>query len=106
LDLQRRNLFSSGDALALRVSQPLRVEGGQLGLLLPSSWDYETLSAQYSLQRLSLVPEGRELDAELAWRGPFMGGNAAASLFWRKEPGHVADAPNDGGVAVRWSRAF
>ncbi|WP_169053594.1 S8 family peptidase [Alteraurantiacibacter aquimixticola] len=105
-DVERRNLFTGGDALAFRVSQPLRVEGGQLGLLLPSSWDYETLSADYTLHRIALSPEGRQLDAEVAWRSPLWGGDASASLFWRKEPGHVETAPDDAGVAFRWGRKF
>lgn len=106
LDLQRRNVLARGDALALRLSQPLRVEGGQLGLSLPSSWDYATLSAQSTLHWLALEPSGRELDAELAWRGPVWGGDASTSFYWRRDPGHLADAPSDAGVAVRWSRGF
>ena len=106
VDLQRLNLFAPGDALAVRISQPLRVEGGHLALLLPQSWDYETLSAQYGLQSIALAPQGRELDAELAWRGWLFGGKATASLFWRKEPGHIVRANDDAGVALRWSRAF
>jgi hypothetical protein len=106
IDLQRRNMLARGDALALRVSQPLRVESGALGLSLPSSWDYATLAAQSTLHWLALKPSGRELDAELAWRGPLWGGHAASSLFWRRDPGHVAALPADKGVALRWSRGF
>ncbi len=106
LDLERRGVFGASDALALRVSQPLRVEGGSLGLSLPTAWDYATLRATSSLQWLALAPSGRELDAELAWRGSLWGGSAAASLYWRRDPGHLADMPDDTGVALQWSRGF
>jgi hypothetical protein len=106
IDLQRRNFLMQGDALALRISQPLRVESGELGLLLPSAWDYSTLTATYERQVLSLSPSGREIDAELAWHGTLLGGQSSLSLFWRKDPGHYAEAPDDAGVALRWSRGF
>ncbi|MXO87561.1 S8 family serine peptidase [Altererythrobacter aestuarii] len=106
LDLSRRNLLSAGDTLAIRLSQPLRVEHGQLNLSLPVSYDYETLTAQYGIRSLSLAPSGRELDAEIAWSGPLLLGNATASLFYRKDPGHFARTADDGGLALRWSTGF
>ena len=33
-------------------------------------------------------------------------GDAAASLFLRKDPGHYASLPLDEGVALRWSTGF
>ena len=60
----------------------------------------------FALSRLSLSPTGRELDSEFAWTGPFLGGSAAASVFYRKDPGHIASLPDDKGVAMRWSRRF
>jgi hypothetical protein len=105
-DVARANLLARGDRLAFRVSQPLRVESGGLNLALPVNWDYATLTGQTAVQRLNLVPTGREIDAELAWQGPFAGGSAGASLFWRRDPGHVGHAPNDKGMALRWGAAF
>ena len=99
-------MFSASDRLAFRLSQPLRVESGGINLLLPVSWDYATLSGSYASQRLNLAPSGREIDAELAWQGELWRGHAAASLFWRRDPGHVANAPDDRGVALRWSAGF
>ncbi len=106
IDLSRENAFTVGDSLGFRLSQPLRVSGGGIGLRLPVAWDYATLSPTYGTQFLSLTPSGREIDAELAWRGPLWGGNAGASLFWRKDPGHYASLPDDRGVALRWERSF
>ncbi len=106
LDIERKSLFAPGDSLALRVSQPLRVQSGGLALDLPVAWDYDTLSATNAISRLALSPTGRELDAELAWHGALAGGAASASLFWRRQPGHRAAAPADAGAAVSWKAAF
>jgi len=106
-DLQRNGFLADDDRIALRLSQPLRVTSGGLNLRLPSSYSYDTLLPDaYAVQRLSLSPEGRELIGELAWRGRVRGGGAMASVFYRHQPGHYADAPADAGVALRWSRAF
>jgi hypothetical protein len=106
LDLARSGVFASDDSLAFRVSQPLRVESGGLNLNLPIDYSYATLTATYGIRTLALSPTGRELDAELAWNGRLFTGEAAASLFVRKDPGHDASLPLDGGVALRWSREF
>jgi hypothetical protein len=106
IDLERRGVFTNGDGVALRVAQPLRVERGTLNLLLPVGYSYETLLAEYGVRSLALAPHGRELLAELAWRGPLLSGDAAASLFYRRDPGHYEALPADAGVALRWSRRF
>lgn len=106
LDLQRRGVFSGSDSLGLRLSQPLRVESGALNLSLPVGYSYETLLADYGTRSLALAPRGRELMGELAWRGPLLAGEGAASLFYRRDPGHYEALPDDKGLAVRWSRKF
>lgn len=106
LDLERRGVFSAYDSLGLRLSQPLRVESGALNLRLPVSYSYETLLAEYGTRSLALAPRGRELMGELAWRGPVLSGEGAASLFYRRDPGHYEALPDDAGVAVRWSKKF
>ena len=106
LDLVRSEVFAPGDSLAFRISQPLRVESGGLNLSLPVAYSYETLSPTYGIRSLSLAPQGRELTGEIAWRGSLFAGDAAASLFYRKDPGHYAALPDDKGVALQWSRKF
>lgn len=106
LDAEKRGVLGNSDALALRVSQPMRVAGGGIDLTLPVYWDYATRSATLATRTLSLAPTGREVTGELAWRGSLWGGNASASLFYRTDPGHYADLPDDPGLAIRWSRAF
>lgn len=106
VDLARRGLFGAGDSLALRLSQPLRVERGGLALLLPAGWDYATQSTSDTFHRINLVPSGREFDAELAWRGRLAGGAASASLFWRRDPGHIGSLPPERGLAASWRTEF
>jgi hypothetical protein len=59
-----------------------------------------------ALERLALVPSGRETDAELAWHGLLWGGEASASAYWRDQPGHVASLPAEKGVAISWAKGF
>ena len=106
MDLERGGVFQPQDSLAVRISQPLRVESGGIDLSLPVDYDYATESAIYGIRTLTLSPTGREMQGELAWRGRLWGGSAAASLFYRNQPGHIAEASSDAGVALRWSRDF
>jgi hypothetical protein len=105
-DVQRFGVFGAGDSLALRLAQPLRVESGGLGLNLPVAFSYETLLTTYDTRTLSLTPHGRELMSEIAWRGPLFFGFGSASVFYRKDPGHYANLPDDKGVALKWDTTF
>ncbi|RIV85722.1 peptidase S8 [Aurantiacibacter zhengii] len=106
VDLQREGVFDSDDRLAFRLAQPLRVNSGGLNLNLPVGYDYETLAPDYAVRTLLLSPEGREVTGEMAWTGQLWGGSAAASVYLRRQPGHYAQAPDDLGAALRWSRRF
>ena len=106
VDLEKLGVFAQGDRMALRIAQPLLVESGGVRLNLPVGYDYATLSPTYASSTFALTPSGRELVGELAWRGELWGGDAAASVFWRRDPGHIANLPDDKGVAVKWGRGF
>lgn len=106
LDLGREDLIKRGDSLGLRVSQPLRVESGGLSLNLPIGYSYETLRPTFGNVMIPLVPHGREVDAELLWRGPLYSGSAMVSLFYRRDPGHFAGLPDDKGIAASWAWQF
>ena len=106
VDLTRRGVLQPADTLGLRLSQPLRVESGGLNLNLPVGYDYAVESASFDIRRLNLSPAGREIIGELAWRGEALGGGLAASAFYRRDPGHYADAPDDQGIVMRWIREF
>jgi hypothetical protein len=106
LDLTRRSTVLPGDAFGLRVSQPLRVTGGTLDFDLPIAYDYASESAMIGRQSLSLSPAGRELIGELAWSGRMSIGTLAASIYYRREPGHITEAPSDAGALVSLTNAF
>jgi subtilisin family serine protease len=106
-DVGKLNLFSQGDRLGFRLSQPLRVESGGMSMLLPTAYDYSTLAATNSRTSLSFVPSGGEFNAEVSygsWLGPrtWIGGN----IFHRRQPGHVVGADADTGAAVRLASRF
>ena len=99
-------MFTGGDSLGLRISQPLRVAAGGIKLTLPVGYSYATETASYGIVPLPLAPHGRELDSELAWRGALWGGGASASMFIRVNPGNIASLPIDRGMALRWNGTF
>jgi hypothetical protein len=106
IDLTRFGVFSVSDQLALRFSQPLRVTGGGVNLNLPNSYDYANLTAGFESQYVSLAPKGRERDVELAYTSALWGGRFGANLYLRQQPGNIADASSDIGLAFRFSRTF
>ncbi len=77
-------------------------------MLLPTAYDYSTETATSSLSRFSLTPSGREVDAELSYGSAVIGGKGwlGANLFARRQPGHIADAKNDVGAAIRFTLGF
>jgi hypothetical protein len=76
--------------------------------MLPTSYDYATGAATDTLSRLSFTPSGREVDAELSYGSSLLAGNGwvGANLFYRRQPGHIANSPDDVGAAIRFSLGF
>jgi hypothetical protein len=106
-DLAGSDLLTGGDRFGLRLSQPLRIDGGGFAMNLPTSFDYASMTPGYSIVRSSLVPRGRELDAELSYGRRWLGGGwVSGNLFTRFQPGHVRTAAPDPGAAVRFSLDF
>jgi len=107
-DLSKLGVLSGSDSIGLRIAQPLRVELGGFAMMLPTSYDYATMTATDSLSRMSLTPSGREVDAELSYGSSLLDGKAwvGANLFYRRQPGHIANAPDDKGAAIRFSLGF
>ncbi len=106
LDASRSGVFTGNDSLSFRIAQPLRVATGGLNLNLPVDYDYATLTPQYGLRTLNLAPEGREIDAEAAWRVPLGAGTVTTNAFYRKDPGNIAAMPDDIGAAIRFTLGF
>ena len=107
-DLAKLGVLGSADRLGLRLSQPLRIESGGFAMILPTSYDYATLSVTNSLSRLSLSPSGREIDAELSYGSTVLGdaGWIGGNLFMRRQPGHIARGDDDYGAAIRFTLGF
>jgi hypothetical protein len=107
-DIGKSHLLNSKDYLDFRLAQPLRVESGGFGLMLPTSYSYDTGLATDSWQTYSLSPSGREVDAELSYGSSLWGGNGwlGGNLFARRQPGHIANARNDYGAAMRFTLGF
>ncbi len=106
LDVSRQDALKQGDSFGFRLSSPLRVTGGGINLDLPVGYDYATEMPAYGIRHLSLAPQGSEMMGELAWRGPLWTGSVMASLYYRQDPGHYDNLPDDKGVAVKWSKRF
>lgn len=106
LDAAKRGLFGSGDAIAFRFAQPLRVSDGGLMLSLPSGYDYDSGVTGYATQRVNLAPTGRELDYELRYDRPLGRGRIGANLFLRSDPGNYALLADDVGAALRFTLGF
>jgi len=94
--MARDNLWSAGDSLALRYSEPLRVVGGGLNLL----------GLGNGRQTLSLAPAGHERDWEAVYARPLGNGRLTANTYWRRQAGNYLSIADDLGAAVRFSFDF
>lgn len=93
VDLARTGIAMPGDRFALRWSQPLRVTGGGLDLAA-----FDGL--------LDLVPRGRERVAEAVYARPLGRGWLTGNAYLRQQPGNIAAAADDLGVALRFALLF
>jgi hypothetical protein len=105
-DLQKWGLFRGNDRLGLRIAQPLRIEQGGIGMMLPTAYSYETERATNSWSTLSFTPSGREIAAELSYSTAVASGWLSGNAFARRQPGHVESAAPDVGGAVRFTLGF
>ena len=107
LDLTRDGLLREGDRFGLRLAQPLRIASGGFASLLPTGYDYVSQTAIRTIERFSLSPSGREVDAEMSYgRSVTDSGWLGGNLFVRRQPGHIASADNDMGGAIRFTLGF
>jgi len=107
-DLSKAGLFGARDRFGLRIAQPLRIESGGFGMLLPVGYDYATQSVTMGYSTLSLAPKGREVDGEISY-GTWMLGDKAwfgGNIFYRRDPGHISNSKDDVGAALRFSLNF
>ena len=106
VEVTKAGIFGARDKLAVRLSQPLRIEHGGLALIVPIKWDYATRSSIDSMRRLSLSPSGREIAFEAGYLTAVRGGWFSFHAYGRKDPGHIRKSGPDLGVAVRTQIKF
>ncbi|AQR75864.1 peptidase S8 [Sphingomonas sp. LM7] len=106
-DIGKDGIFARADSFGLRIAQPLRVAQGGIGIALPADWDYSTMAVSaWDRGFLNLAPEGREVDYELRYSWPLVGGTLSSNLFLRRNPGNYASLASDKGGAVRLTLGF
>ena len=91
LALLHRAVFTGEDRISLTIAQPLRATG---------SVDLATQAA------VRLGPGGRETAFEIDYQRPLDTGSLSLAAFWRDQPGHIAAAGADAGVAARLRMRF
>lgn len=106
IDLSRHGLLWTGDRLAFRYAEPLRVTAGGLGLQLPVSFDEFGGTAQFGRRTLSLSPTGREQVVELDYQSPLGDARLSLNSWWRRDPGHFSGVEDDLGAAVRFTLGY
>jgi hypothetical protein len=106
LDLTKIGALARGDRIGLRIMQPLRVRSGGFDIHLPVTYDYASGEVGYQHRLFNLAPHGRELDYELSYGLPVLGGTMAANAFVRTDPGHIERMQGDVGGAIRFTLGY
>lgn len=106
-DIGKHGIFAAADSFGFRIAQPLRVARGGIHIALPADWDYSTMAVSaWDQGFINLTPQGREIDYELRYSWPLLGGEVSSNLFLRRNPGNYAAFPSDKGGAVRLTLGF
>jgi len=94
------------DTFGFAVSQPLKVSSGSSTLFLPSSTD-RAGNISYSESRVGLAPSGKEIDIEAFYALPINDNTSInTGAILRKEPGHIADADDEGIFMLKVNHNF
>ena len=98
------NLVHGRDRLALRVSQPLRVEQGDARLSWATGRTRER-QARFGQATVNLEPSGRQLDLELTYSRPWRAGRAHLGALATRQHEHTRSA-HDFALFMRYDRSF
>ncbi len=94
----------AGGRLAVRLSQPLRVEAGQARVRWVSGRTPDGgVTAESAL--LDLEPSGRQFDFELVYARPWAGGEAHLAAIATHDAGHVRDE-HEAALLARYRHPF
>lgn len=104
LGLSGEGVVYRNDSLAIRVSQPLRVESGSADIRwISGRTRYEEINVEQ--HSLSLEPSGRQIDVELTYGRPWRSGHANFGAIVSRHTGHSAGA-SDSALLMRYDRNF
>ncbi len=104
LGLSGEGVVHRNDSLAIRVSQPLRVESGSADVRwISGRTRYEEINIEQ--QSLSLEPSGRQIDVELTYGRPWRSGHANFGAIVSRHTGHSTGA-SDSALLMRYDRNF
>lgn len=107
LGLSQSDILKAGDALGLTVSMPMRTMSGSMQVQGAISQNQSDGSLNYGVQNVALAPTGRQHDIELSYRRPLSKtANVTALAQMKLEPGHVASAPTQYGVGLKFTSSF
>lgn len=100
----QKDLQRSGDQMMVSVKQPLRVNGGQVGVVMPGV-DADGLPL-YRTEWASLVPGGREIDYKLSYTTPLRGTQSLGlQAVARRDAFNIA-GNNTTSVGATWAMKF
>ena len=96
---------AEGDVLRVSLAQPLRVEGGEARLAVPSG---RTTAGEVirSAVALNAEPGGRQVDLAVQWQRPLDVGQLSLGATLSREPGHDRNADPELILLSGWHLAF
>lgn len=99
-----KQLLNTSDQLTLTIKQPLRVTSGSMDMRLAGVDDLG--QAVYHTEKVSLIPDGRELDFKLAYDTPLAGKqNLSVQAMYRQDAFHMRGV-NELTVGGMWNTRF
>lgn len=100
----KNGIFLRGDRLAVRLSQPLRVESGQARIRWASGRSRDR-QVRIEEEQISLVPTSRQLDLEFNYQRSWRKGNLNLATIASRGKGH-SRGKNDITLLMRFDRSF
>lgn len=104
VSLLTKNLMTDDDRLAVSVKQPLRVVSGKALLVVPSV--DESGLAHYATERVSLTPNGREIDFKMAYDAPISKKQSLSFQFDARRDVMNMAGNHDASIGAVWSAKF
>ena len=103
--LHATRLNKDGSAFRVSLSQPLRVEGGQASITIPSG---RTTAGEVIRNTLTadIEPGGRQVDLALQWQQPLEIGELRLGATLSHEPGHHKNADTELILLSGWRHFF